>query len=333
MAAFNPSAQVTMDLDSIIAANRASRNSSAPAPASSSGAGEDSGRRRRGGRDRRDVGGDAMMVDRSERDRPAPPSSRHNDRDRPTALVSASAAAAAAAASAKISVTNLDRGVTEDDLRELFKRIGRVKSVQLYYDKNGRSQGTAHIHYQAKADAAKAIAQYNNVTLDGRPMQIEFVVAPNELERQVAAVTRTVAAAAPARAATLSSSSAPKESEGSRRRGRRGGRGRDARASGADRPERAERAAPKSAGDLDQDLEAYMAQRMVRVRARTSVPHQGQDPDPNTTLMFTHVARCRGPSGRADGRRRHDDRLSQDESGRLSAMMLLGVPFVFVILV
>ncbi|KNE66523.1 hypothetical protein AMAG_19587 [Allomyces macrogynus ATCC 38327] len=185
MAAFNPSAQVTMDLDSIIAANRASRNSSAPAPAASSG-GDDSRRRRRGGRDRRDAGGDAMMVDRSERDRPAPPSSRNNDRGRPTALMSASAAAAAAAASAKISVTNLDRGVTEDDLRELFKRIGRVKSVQLYYDKNGRSQGTAHIHYQAKADAAKAIAQYNNVTLDGRPMQIEFVVAPNDLERQVA---------------------------------------------------------------------------------------------------------------------------------------------------
>ncbi|KAJ3361592.1 hypothetical protein GGF32_007197 [Allomyces javanicus] len=264
MAAFNPSAQVTMDLDSIIAANRASRNSSAPAPApAASSGGDDSRRRRRGGRDRRDAGGDAMMVDRSERDRPAPPSSRGdrgNDRDRPTALVSASAAAAAAAASAKISVTNLDRGVTEDDLRELFKRIGRVKSVQLYYDKNGRSQGTAHIHYLAKADAAKAIAQYNNVTLDG------------------IAVTRTVAAAAPARAATPSSSSAPKDSEGSRRRGRRGGRGRDSRASGADRPERAERAeraVPKSAGDLDQDLEAYMAQRMPAAAAPAVVPTGG----------------------------------------------------------
>ncbi|KAI9179501.1 hypothetical protein H9P43_004827 [Blastocladiella emersonii ATCC 22665] len=249
-------AQVNMDLDSIIAANKASRSAGA-----GSGSGSRSGRGRRGGNGGNSNANDAPKNsgrggDR-ERDRPARGGNR--DRDAPSSAPARSGPLTTG--STKISVANLDPNVTESDLELLFNRVGRVKRVQLFFDRNGRSQGTAQVVYASKPDAAAAIAQYNGVTLDGRAMRIELVVAASALDKTIV----TAAAPAPRRGGgdrdrnnnnnrdrdSRPAPSAPKEGSGRRRTGRPGRSGKS-----ADKPAKE---APKSATDLDSELMAYMS--------------------------------------------------------------------------
>jgi len=73
---------------------------------------------------------------------------------------------------AKIQITNLDFNVTEDDVKELFGEFGGLKKAAIHFTSEGKSMGVADLVYARRADAIKAIKQYNGVQLDGRPMRI-----------------------------------------------------------------------------------------------------------------------------------------------------------------
>ncbi|KAK7374811.1 hypothetical protein VNO80_08252 [Phaseolus coccineus] len=75
----------------------------------------------------------------------------------------------------KLLISNLDYGVSNGDLKLLFSEEGELKRYSINYDQNGRSKGTAEVVFMRNSDALSAIKKYNNMRLDGKPLQIELV--------------------------------------------------------------------------------------------------------------------------------------------------------------
>ncbi|KAK2748039.1 hypothetical protein FQN55_004588 [Onygenales sp. PD_40] len=76
---------------------------------------------------------------------------------------------------AKIRVTNLHYDLTEDDLEDLFTRIGPISSLSLRYDRAGRSEGVAFVTYKRTVDAQTAIREFDGANAKGQPISLTMV--------------------------------------------------------------------------------------------------------------------------------------------------------------
>ncbi|XP_009126635.1 THO complex subunit 4A isoform X1 [Brassica rapa] len=139
----------------------------------------------------------------------------------------------------KLYISNLDYGVMNDDIKELFSEVGELKRYTVHFDRSGRSKGTAEVVYSRRGDAIAAVKKYNDVQLDGKPMKIEIVGSNLQTH-----------SARPGNA-TFNS--------GSRRRGGQGRGGQQQRGGGRGRRPGKGPAEKVSAEDLDADLDKYHA--------------------------------------------------------------------------
>jgi len=76
---------------------------------------------------------------------------------------------------AKIRVENLHWDLSEDDLKELFTRIGPIASVSIVYDRQDRSTGTAYVVYADTRDARTAIQEFDGANANGQPIKLSMV--------------------------------------------------------------------------------------------------------------------------------------------------------------
>eukprot|EP01025_Chloroclados_australasicus_P053802 TRINITY_DN635_c0_g1_i1.p1 TRINITY_DN635_c0_g1~~TRINITY_DN635_c0_g1_i1.p1 ORF type:complete len:282 (-),score=28.62 TRINITY_DN635_c0_g1_i1:174-1019(-) len=71
-------------------------------------------------------------------------------------------------------VSNLNYNVSNEDIHELFSRIGDVRKYGIKFDRSGRSEGIAEVEFVNAQDAQNAVKQYDGVMLDGKRMSIQI---------------------------------------------------------------------------------------------------------------------------------------------------------------
>jgi len=74
----------------------------------------------------------------------------------------------------KLLIRNLDRLTTEEELKDLFQKIGTVQSCTLVMDKvSGESKGFGFIEMPKSGEAKIAIKKLNNKTVGSNNIRVK----------------------------------------------------------------------------------------------------------------------------------------------------------------
>ncbi|PNS20219.1 hypothetical protein CAC42_5669 [Sphaceloma murrayae] len=76
---------------------------------------------------------------------------------------------------AKLRVENLHYELLEPEVRELFSRIGPVKTVQVLFDRHDRTTGTAFVTYHSLSDARQAVRDFDGANAFGQPIRVALL--------------------------------------------------------------------------------------------------------------------------------------------------------------
>lgn len=205
----------------------------------------------------------------------------------------------------RLKVQGLHFEVTQQELESLFGEIGPVEKLFLKYDRSGRPTGEAIVQYTTAHDATRAKEEYDGANAKGQPITItfEFVRGPGPARFNGGAVqgngngslqsristdllTRmggggrpqppANAPTGPSRLSTQNAPTGPAATTRGRGAGARGRGGSRAVAPRGGRAAAGTRSTPKTATDLDAELEAFMS---APPASNTAVATTSQDDD------------------------------------------------------
>ncbi|KAG5362234.1 THO complex subunit 4B [Yarrowia sp. C11] len=71
-------------------------------------------------------------------------------------------------------IKNLHYDLTENDLYDLFNKVGRVDDVEIHYDRAGRSLGDATVVFSQPEDAQDAIAKFDGKRAAGLKIEVKI---------------------------------------------------------------------------------------------------------------------------------------------------------------
>ena len=72
-------------------------------------------------------------------------------------------------------MNNLSYKTTDESLKKYFSKYGEVESTKIVYDKeSGRPKGVGFCKFCDSSSAAKALADNDNLFLDGRPLAVSY---------------------------------------------------------------------------------------------------------------------------------------------------------------
>lgn len=76
----------------------------------------------------------------------------------------------------QVSVRNLSKSTTHQQLNSLFEQAGDVTAVQIIQDRiSGESKGFAFVTMSAQSEADKAVSMFNSYALDDHFLQVDLV--------------------------------------------------------------------------------------------------------------------------------------------------------------
>ncbi|KAI1786716.1 RNA-binding domain-containing protein [Ganoderma leucocontextum] len=186
----------------------------------------------------------------------------------------------------RIIVSNLHYEVTLKDLSQIFGQIGTlVREPQIRYDRSGRSSGVAIVTFETSAEATRAKKQFDGILAKNQPMSIAYDTAPppgRSMRRTATAPPSLInRIEKPPLLERLSKTTEAKSKSASPSQGgvgpvRTKPRGGPA---GGRAPARKEREKPKTAEELDKELDAFMQDDIIATPEAAAAPPAKDDGD------------------------------------------------------
>lgn len=74
----------------------------------------------------------------------------------------------------RLIITNLHKGVNNQELKGIFEKIGPLKRCGVHWDKIGNSTGVADVEYVNPKDAKEAVEYFNKAEIEGIFMKVQY---------------------------------------------------------------------------------------------------------------------------------------------------------------
>ncbi|KAG4087643.1 polyadenylate binding protein [Neocallimastix lanati (nom. inval.)] len=84
-----------------------------------------------------------------------------------------------------IYVKNLDESITDDKLRAAFEKFGKITSLVIQKDDEGKSKGFGFINYENHDEAKKAVDEMNDTEFGGKKIYVSRAQKKNEREEEL----------------------------------------------------------------------------------------------------------------------------------------------------